>query len=232
MKLFSFLSRSMPTEKVPTLSKLAYDRAKAIMASNKEKKIDTVIKLLKVNTKISKIVEHDGKSSSVTVDNDRITRFNEGVSETIDCIDTQNKEKSIVVMNGNGCQKLKSVDADNGDENENVNNNRGDCGESFSGETEIEHKYQFEPELCVESVPESDKYDDDDDDHFYIVGEKIGVDEMKLEKDMISGEEDEMLTYMYACGDNEMCGIQNVGNKVLPAVESENKIDERQDKTD
>ena len=76
MKLFSFLSRSMPTEKVPTLSKLAYDRAKAIMASNKEKKIDTVIRLLKVNTRITKIVEHDGKSSSVTVDNDRITRFN------------------------------------------------------------------------------------------------------------------------------------------------------------
>ena len=49
---------------------------------------------------------------------------------------------------------------------------------------------------------------------------------------MISGEEDEMLTYMYACRDNEMCGIQNVGDKVLPAVESENKIDERQDKTD
>ena len=54
----------MPTEKVPTLSKLAYDRAKAIMASNKEKKIDTVIKLLKVNTKISKIVQHDGKCYS------------------------------------------------------------------------------------------------------------------------------------------------------------------------
>ena len=111
-----------------------------------------------------------------------------------------------------------------------MNNNRGDCGESFNGETEIEHKYQFEHELCVELVPESDKDDDDDDEHFYVVGEKIGVDEMKLEKDMISGEEDEMLTYMYACRDNEMCGIQNVGNKVLPAVESENKIDERQDK--
>ena len=145
-------------------------------------------------------------------------------------------------MNGNGCQKHKSVDVDDGDENENVNNNRADCGESFSGEAEIEHKYEFEPELCVESVPESDKDDDDDDDdddneHFYVVGEKIGVDEMKLEKDMISGEEDEivvddMITYVYACRDNEMCGIQNVSNKVLPAVESENKIDERQDKTD
>ena len=61
-----------------------------------------------------------------------------------------------------------------------MNNNRGDCGESFNGETEIEHKYQFEHELCVELVPESDK--DDDDEHFYVVGEKIGVDEMKLER--------------------------------------------------
>ena len=174
MKLFSFLSRSILTEKVPTLSKLAYDRAKAIMASNKKKKIDMVIQLLKVNTKITKNMEHNGKSSSVTVDNDRITRFNEGVSETIDCIDAQNKEKSIAVMNGNGCQKLKSVDVDDGDENENVNNNRGDCGESFSGEAEIEHKYEFKPELCVESIPESDKDDaDDDDEHFYVVGKKL-----------------------------------------------------------
>ena len=38
MNLFSFLLMSMPTEKVPTLSKLAYDKAKAIMALNKEKK--------------------------------------------------------------------------------------------------------------------------------------------------------------------------------------------------
>ena len=223
----------MPTEKVPTLSKLAYDKAKAIMASNKEKKIDTVIKLLKVNTKISKIVEHDGKSSSVTADNDRRTRFNEGVSETIGCIDAQNKDKSIAVTNGNGCQKLKKrVDVDDGDENEHVNNKRGDCGESFSGETEIEHKYQFEHDLCVESVPESDKDDDDDDEQFYVVGEKISVDEMKLEKDMISGEEDEIHTYMYACGDNNMCGIQNVGDKVFLVVQSENEIDEKQDKTD
>ena len=177
--------------------------------------------MLKVNTKIIKSVENEGEISSVAVEDDSIVSFYEGGPETGDYLDMKNKEKCSEGPKEDECEKPKSVDGVDAY----VNINRGNCGDSFS-KAEREYNYEFQPKLCVELVPE---IENDDDVNVDVVGENVGVDDIMLENNRLSGEEDEIVVDdMIRYQKSDMCAIKNVGENIaLPVVESENKIDKR-----